>query len=128
MTQYLLSIYRDDKPLSEEEFQQSYVAVNALADELTAAGGLVFGGGLNPSPPTVLRSVNGKVVTTDGPFAETKEQLGGFWIIEVDDLDAAREWGGKLTLACRRPVEVRTFEDDDATVEELFEHAVDRIA
>ncbi len=122
MTQYLLSIYRDDRPLSEEEFQRSYEDVNALADELTAAGGLVFGGGLNHSTPTVVRSVDGKIVTTDGPFAETKEQIGGFWIIEADDLDAAREWAAKLTAACRRPIEVRTFEDEDATVEELFEH------
>ena len=122
MTQYLLSIYRDDRPLSEEEFQRSYEDVNALADELTAAGGLVFGSGLNHSTPTVVRSVDGKIVTTDGPFAETKEQIGGFWIIEADDLDAAREWAAKLTAACRRPIEVRTFEDEDATVEELFEH------
>jgi hypothetical protein len=56
MTQYLLSIYRDDKPRSEEEFQQSYEDVNALADELTAAGGLVFGGGLNHSTPTARSS------------------------------------------------------------------------
>jgi len=126
MTQYLLSIYRDDRVLSEEEFQQSYLDVNALADELTAAGGLVFGGGLDPSPPTVVRSVNGKIVTTDGPFAETKEQIGGFWIIEADGLDAAREWAAKLTAACRRPIEVRTFEHDDATVDELFEHMTNR--
>jgi hypothetical protein len=122
MTQYLLSIYRDDRPLSEDEFQQSYRDVNALADELTAAGGLVFGGGLDPSPPTVVRSVDGKIITTDGPFAETKEQLGGFWIIEADDRDVACEWAAKLTAACRRPVEVRTFEHDDATVNELYEH------
>jgi hypothetical protein len=122
MTQYLLSIYRDDKPRSEEEFQHSYEAVNALADELTAAGGLVFGGGLNHETPTVVRSIDGEIVATDGPFAETKEHLGGFWIIEVDDLDAAREWAAKLTVACRRPIEVSTFEDDDATVQELFEH------
>ena len=122
MTQYLLSIYRDDKPLSEEEFRQSYKDVNALADELTAAGSLVFGGGLNHATPTVVRSIDGKIVTTDGPFAETKEHLGGFWIVEAADVDTAREWAARLAAACRRPVEVRTFESDDATVEELFEH------
>jgi hypothetical protein len=122
MTQYLLSIYRDERTLTEEEFQQSYLDVNALADELSAAGGLVFGGGLNHSTPAVVRSVDGKVVTTDGPYAETKEQIGGFWIIEADGIDAARAWAAKLTLACRRPIEVRTFEDDEATVDELFEH------
>ena len=126
MTQYLLSIYRDDRVLTEEEFQQSYVDVNALADELTAAGGLVFGGGLDPSQPTVVRSVNGKIVTTDGPFAETKEQIGGFWIVETDGADAAREWAAKLAAACRRPIEVRTFAEDDATVGELLEHMTKR--
>jgi Uncharacterized protein conserved in bacteria len=65
-------------------------------------------------------------VTTDGPFVETKEHLGGFWIIEADDLDAAREWGAKLAVACQRPIEVSTFEHDDATVQELFEHTSDR--
>jgi hypothetical protein len=121
MPQYLLAIYRDDTPVSEEELQH-YDDVNALADELTAAGGWVFGGGLDHSTPTVVRSVDGKIVITDGPFAETKEVLGGFWIIRVDDLDAAREWAAKLAVAVRRPIEVCTFEDDDATVQELYEH------
>jgi hypothetical protein len=123
MTQYLLSIYRDDKRLTEEEFGESYRDVNALADELTAAGGLVFAGGLNHATPTVVRSVDGKIITTDGPFAETKEHLGGFWIIEAENLDAAFAWAAKLTAACRRPVEVRTFEREDASVEELLEHS-----
>ena len=126
MTQYLLAIYRDDTPRSEEEFEQTYRDVNALADELAAAGGLVFGGGLNHETPTVVRSIDGKIVMTDGPFAETKEQLGGFWIIEADDVDAAREWGARLAAALRRTIEVSTFEQDDATVEELFEHSLDR--
>jgi hypothetical protein len=129
MKRYLLAICRgDDRPLSEEEFQRSYEDVNALADELTAAGGLLFGGGLDHSTPTVVRSVDGQIVTTDGPFAEATEQLGGFWIVESDDLDAAREWAARLTRACRRPIEVRTFEDDDAPVQELFEHHVDATA
>jgi hypothetical protein len=115
-----------DQTLSEQEFRQTVEDVNALVAELTAAGGtFVFGGGLNPlQPSTVLRSVHGKVVTTDGPFAETKEQLGGFWIIEVGDYEAACEWGDKLAVACRHPVEVSTFEEDDSTVDSLFEHAV----
>ena len=92
---------------------------------MSGTGGLVFGGGLNPSPPTVVRSADDKIVITAGPFAETKEQLGGFWIIDADDLDAARGWAAKLTVACRRPIEVRTFEDDDAAVQELFEHTLD---
>jgi hypothetical protein len=128
MPQYLLAIYNDDTPRSEADFQRSYVDVNALADELTAAGGLVFAGGFNPSPPAVVRSVSGKITVTDGPFAETKEQLGGFWVIEADDPDAARSWAARLSVALGRPIEVRTFEDDDATVEELFSHALERRA
>jgi hypothetical protein len=123
MTQYLLAIYRDDTPRTEEEFRQSYVDINALADELRAAGGLIFAGGLNHSTPAVVRSIGGKIVTTDGPFIETKEYLGGFWIIEAADFDAAREWGARLAAALRRTIEVSTFEEDDATVEELFEHS-----
>lgn len=128
MALYLLAIYpHGDQVLSEDEFRQTCEDVPALVDELAAAGGtFVFGGGLNPLiPSTVLRSVGGKVVTTDGPFAETKEQLGGLWIIDVGDLEAARAWGEKLAAACRHTVEVSTFEDEDSTVEELFEHAVE---
>lgn len=128
MTQYLLAVYpNNDQALSEEEFRQTVVDVNAIVDELNGEGGtFVFGGGLNLSlPSTVVRSVDGEVVTTDGPFAETKEQLGGFWIINVDDFDTACKWGGRLATACRHTIEVSTPEDDDSTVEELFEHAVE---
>lgn len=128
MPQYLLSIFRDDRPVSEDELQQHYDDVNALADELTAVGGWVFGGGLDHSMPSVVRSVDGKIVITDGPFAETKEQFGGFWIIKVDDLATARGWAARLTVAVGHPIEVQTFEDDDATVQELFEHQLGRMA
>jgi hypothetical protein len=57
-----------------------------------------------------VRAQGGKVVTTDGPFAETKEQLGGFWVIKVADLDAALDYAGRASEACRQPVEVRPFE------------------
>jgi hypothetical protein len=120
MHKYLLAIYRDDEQRPEEEFRQTYEDVNVLADELNAAARLVFAGGLNHATPTVLRSVDGRIVATDGPFAETKEYLGGFWIIEENDIDSARKWGAKLAVALRRPIEVSTFEDDDATVEELY--------
>ena len=122
MTRYMLAIYRDDRQLSEEDFQRSYDAVNALFDEVKAAGAWVFDGGFNPSTPTVVRSVDGEIVTTDGPYTETKEWLGGLWVVEVDDREAALAWAAKLAAACRRPIEVRRFEDDEATVEELFEH------
>lgn len=126
MTQYMLSVHVvEGEPLpSAEEFQQSFTDVSALGEELEAAGAWVFAGGLHPaSTATVVRAVDGKVVTTDGPFAEAKEHLGGFWIIRVDDLDAALGWAARAAAACRGPIEVRPFEDDDATAEEIFEHA-----
>jgi hypothetical protein len=74
------------------------------------AGAWVFSGGLNhPSTATVVRSRDGEVVMTDGPFAEGKEYLGGFSIIRASDLDAALEWGRKLAEATTLPIEVRPF-------------------
>ena len=122
MTQYLLAIYRDGHPLSEDDFNRSYTDVNALADELEAGGGLVFAGGLNHDPTTVFRPASGEIVRSDGPFIETKELLGGFWIIEAEDHAAAQGWGRRLAAACRRTIEVSTFEADDTPVEELYEH------
>ena len=58
------------------------------------------------------RVEGGETITTDGPFAETKEQLGGFWVIQAPDLDAALEWAAKGSAACMGPVEVRPFQDD----------------
>jgi hypothetical protein len=76
------------------------------------AGAWVFGGGLHPAASaTVLRPNAGEVSMTDGPYAETKEQMGGFWVVEAADLDAALEWGRKGAAACEGPVEVRPFQD-----------------
>jgi hypothetical protein len=113
MTQYMLAVHHDEQvPLSAEDMQQSFKDVDALNAEMQAAGVWVFAGGLHPpSTATVLRVSDGTVVTTDGPFAETKEQLGGFWIIEAADLDAALDWASKATVACRLPVEVRPFQE-----------------
>ena len=81
--------------------------------DLQKAGAWVFGGGLHPPEiATVVRTAGGETVTTDGPFAETKEQLGGFWVIEAADLDAALEWAAKCSVACMGPVEVRPFQDE----------------
>ena len=115
MTQYLLSVYMvDGQELPPPEvIEQMYKDVDAVNEEIKAAGAWVFGGGLHPaSTATVVRTEGGDVVTTDGPFAETKEQLGGFWIIEAEDLDAALAWAAKATEACRAPVEVRPFQDE----------------
>jgi hypothetical protein len=116
MTQYLLSVYMVDgqEPPSEEAMQQAYKDVDALNATLQAEGVWVFAGGLHPATTaTVVRAQDGEVLTTDGPFPEAKEQLGGFWVIEASDLDAALAWAAKATVACQAPVEVRPFQDDE---------------
>ena len=114
MTQYMLAVHHEDEvPLSPEEMEQSMKDTDVLNTEIQAAGAWVFAGGLHsPSTATVVRVKDGTVVTTDGPFAETKEQLGGFWIIVAADLDAALAWAAKATVACRLAVEVRPFHED----------------
>ena len=85
--------------------------VGELNAEMERAGAWVFGAGLRPaSSATVVRAAGGDVSMTDGPYAETKEQMGGFWIIEAADLDAALDWAGKAATACEGPVEVRPTE------------------
>jgi len=113
MTQYLLAVHmvEGDPVRSEADAQAAYKAVDTFNAELQSTGAWVFAGGLQPpDTATVVRSENGKVLTTDGPFAETKEQLGGFWIVEVPDLDRALEWAAKGSAACGGPVEVRPFQ------------------
>jgi hypothetical protein len=114
MKQYLLSVHmvEGQQPLSEQDMQQSYKDVGVVNAELQAEGAWVFGGGLYPpDTATVVRVTDGAVATTDGPFAESKEQLGGFWVIQAADLDAALAWAAKATVACRGPVEVRPFQE-----------------
>jgi hypothetical protein len=79
---------------------------------MTAAGAWVFGGRLHePDTATVVRKSGGEVLTTDGPFAESKEHLGGFYIIAADDLDAALGWASKVSGLIGAPIEVRPFWD-----------------
>ncbi len=115
MKKYLLSIYQPDG-LSQpppEVLKRVMVDVNALREELKAAGAWVFGGGLHaPSTATVLRLHDGNILTTDGPFAEAKEHIGGFSIINAPDLDAALEWARKLARATTLPIEVRPFREE----------------
>ncbi len=114
MTQYLLSVHMvEGEPTpSAAEMEKMYRDTDILNEEFKAAGVWVFAGGLHPADTaTVVRVKDGDVVTTDGPFAETKEQLGGFWIIEAPDLDAALALAAKATVACGGPVEVRPFQD-----------------
>jgi len=115
MTQYLLSVHmvEGEEAPAPEAIEQAYKDVDVLNKELQDAGVWVFAGGLHPADTaTVVQIRDGEVLTTDGPFAETKEQLGGFWVIQAADLDAALAWAAKATAACRAPVEVRPFQDE----------------
>ena len=115
MTQYLLSVFMvEGEPTpSEDEMQQMFKDVDAVNAELQAAGRWVFGGGLEAADvATTVRPDGGNVVLTDGPFAEAKEHIGGFWIIESADLDEALAWAKKAAVACRGAVEVRPFQPE----------------
>ena len=114
MTRYLLAVQFDESAPwpSEEEVQAQMARTAAVTAEMQSAGAWVFVGGLQHSDAsTVVRPSGGTTTMTDGPFAETKEQLGGFWVIQVDDLDQALAWAEKCALACGSPIEVRPFED-----------------
>ncbi len=115
MSQYLLSTYAVEgevpgAPATPEEMQTFMERVIALEAEMDASGTFVYGGALHgPDAATVVRSSDGDVVMTDGPFAEAKEHIGGFYIINADDLDAALAWAGKAADATNHPIEVRPF-------------------
>src|SRR5713101_6852933 len=117
MKQYLLSINQPDGPppppdvLDMEKVMRD---VDAVIQEIKAAGVWVFNGGLYPpSTATVVRVQDGEMLTTDGPFAEGKEHIGGLCVVQALDLDVALEWGGKLARATTLPIEVRPFQDED---------------
>jgi hypothetical protein len=115
MKTYLLSVHSvEGEPMpSEEDMQQAYKRVDLVNAEMKEKGAWVFAGGLYPADTaTVVRAQDGEVLTTDGPFAETKEQLGGFWVIQAADLDEALAWAAKGSAACGGPVEVRPFQED----------------
>ncbi len=114
MKQYLLAVHsvEGEAAPSPGEMQEAFQAVDAFNQQLMASGEWVFAGGLlPPDTATVVRAQGGQVVTTDGPFAESKEQLGGFWVIQAADLDAALAIAARGSQACRQPVEVRPFQD-----------------
>jgi hypothetical protein len=119
MTQYMLSVHTVEgearAPMADEEMQQSWKEIQALNEELKSAGAWVFSARLHePDTATVVRMSSGEVLTTDGPFAESKEHLGGFYIIEAEDLDAALAWASKTTAAVGRPIEVRPLAASEA--------------
>jgi hypothetical protein len=119
MGKYLLSVHTVEGqgrgPMSEEEMQEFGKRIGSVEEEMRSSGAWVFSGRLHePDTATVVRMAGGEVLTTDGPFAESKEHLGGFYIIEAEDLDAALAWGSKVTAAVGQPIEVWPFRDTKA--------------
>ena len=114
MRQYLLSIYQPDGPAPPPELLDRVMRdVDALREEIKAADAWVFNGGLHPpSTATVVRLRGGELLTTDGPYVEGKEHVGGFMIVKAPDLDAALEWARKAARAITLPIEVRPFRDE----------------
>jgi hypothetical protein len=118
MMQYMLLIYDDESrfaAMSKDALKQMYSDYGTFTQELIASGALEGGSELSPiATATTVRVRNGKVQTTDGPFAETKEQLGGYYIINVDNLDEAIKWAAKVPSAAGGAVEVRPLVKDQA--------------
>lgn len=114
MKQYLLAVHNvEGEDPSPEEMEQAYKDVDTFNAEVRAKGAWVFAGGLHPADTaTVVRVKDGEVLTTDGPFAESKEHLGGFYIIEAADLDAALTWASKTAACVKKPIEVRPFRNE----------------
>ena len=119
MPEYLLSVYGDEADFDKVEqdtelITQMYADVEAFNQRVRDAGAWVFGGGLHrTSTATVVRgSRDADPIVTDGPYIEAKEQIGGFWIIEAPDLDAALAIAARGSKACRGPVEVRPFQGE----------------
>lgn len=111
MPQFLVAIHHPDDFDGSTEGEDTMRDIDALNEEMIAAGIRLFAGGLHsPKQAKSLRAQDaGKVLVTDGPYLETKEHVGGFWILEAANLDEAVEWGRKAVIACRTPVEVREF-------------------
>lgn len=111
MTQYLVAIHHPDdfEPFSEPE--STMEDIRALNREMVAAGVRVFVGGLGSASDaiSVRRRPDGNLLVTDGPYLETKEHIGGFWVLELADREEAVAWARKAAVACRAPVEVRAF-------------------
>jgi hypothetical protein len=114
MKRYILNIYQPEgPPPGDVDVQQMMRDLDALNDEMKSAGAWVFTGSLHPaSSATVVRLEDDEVLITDGPYAEGTEHIGGLWIINAPDLDAAIEWGRKATRTLGLPIEVRPFQGD----------------
>jgi hypothetical protein len=113
MKQYLLSVHDVEgaPAMTDEDVQSMFRETDRIEREMRSSGTWVFGGGLlPPDSATVVRTENGKTIMTDGPFAETREHLAGFWVIRCQDLDQALAWAEQCSAACG-PIEVRSFDE-----------------
>jgi hypothetical protein len=125
MPHYLVAIHHPDGYDGSLEGEAMARDIDVLNEELAAAGARFFAGGLEPasSAKSLRAQPDGKVLITDGPYLETKEHVGGFWILKAANLDEALAWGRKAVVACRAPVEVREFhgriQDDNPQVPTL---------
>ena len=111
MPQYLVAIQHPNNYDPSLEGEAMIRDIGALNKEMDAAGARFFAGGLEPAAKakSLRKQPDGEVVITDGPYLETKEHVGGFWILEAADMEEALAWGRKAVVACRVPVEVRAF-------------------
>jgi hypothetical protein len=114
MARYLLSTHmvegEEREPPSEQDMRETYQRLAAIEQEMGKSGAWVFSARLHgPETATVVRVAGGEALTTDGPFAESKEHLAGFYMIDEEDLDAALGWATKVSEAIGRPIEVRPF-------------------
>ena len=111
MTKYLVAIHHPDDYDASTEDEAMSRDIDVLNEEMEAAGVRIFVGGLQP--PGRAKSLRvrpaGEVLITDGPYLETKEHIGGFWVLDAADMNEALAWGRKAAIACRAPVEVRPF-------------------
>ena len=116
MAQYMISVWHEDEyelDFTGPDAQRQIAQVEGFNADLVDADAFVFAAGLQPrSTAEVMRPEGGKVVMTDGPFAESKEHIGGFWIIQAASLDAAREWARRGAAACEQPVELRPLQGE----------------
>lgn len=119
MSQYFLSVHHgegDDEAMAamtEDDMQRLFTQVDAFNTKLQAEGAWLFAGGLMPiEQSTCVDATGEKPIVTDGPFSESKEYVGGFWIIEAADLDAALAWAAEGSAACEGKVEVRPLQGE----------------
>ena len=113
MTQYMFSVIHGELDYTDDEMQTIFDAVDAFNNKYKDI--TVFAGGLEmPDTATMVDGTGSTPVITDGPFAETKEHLGGFWVLEISDLDAALKLAAEASKACALPLEVRPFQAEPA--------------